>query len=54
VFGINPRRAGTVVAGAVVLAEVARVLRRRLVVARGGLREGVALELAAEATRAAA
>jgi len=53
-FGINPRRAGTVVAGAVVLAEVARVLRRRLVVARGGLREGVALELAAEAARAAA
>jgi exopolyphosphatase / guanosine-5'-triphosphate,3'-diphosphate pyrophosphatase len=54
VFGINPRRAGTVVGGAVVLAEVARVLRRRLIVARGGLREGVALELAAEAARAAA
>ena len=54
VFGINPRRAGTVVAGAVVLAEVARVLRRRLVVARGGLREGVALELGGEAARAAA
>jgi exopolyphosphatase / guanosine-5'-triphosphate,3'-diphosphate pyrophosphatase len=54
VFGINPRRVGTVVGGAIVLAEVARVLRRRLVVARGGLREGVALELAAEAARAAA
>jgi exopolyphosphatase/guanosine-5'-triphosphate,3'-diphosphate pyrophosphatase len=49
VFRISQRRARTVVAGAIVLAELAHVLRRPLVVAKGGLREGAAFSLAAEA-----
>jgi exopolyphosphatase / guanosine-5'-triphosphate,3'-diphosphate pyrophosphatase len=46
-FGIHPRRAGTLVAGTIVLAELARLLDCPLEVARGGLREGAALALAA-------
>jgi exopolyphosphatase / guanosine-5'-triphosphate,3'-diphosphate pyrophosphatase len=53
-FGISARRARTVVAGTIVLAELAHVLRRPLVVARGGLREGAALALAADAAARAA
>ena len=52
VFGLDPLRARTLVAGAVILAEAQRHLGVPLVVARGGLREGAALGLAAE--RAAA
>ena len=46
-FGIAPERAGTVLAGALLLAETARLLGRPLELARGGLREGVALALGA-------
>jgi exopolyphosphatase/guanosine-5'-triphosphate,3'-diphosphate pyrophosphatase len=46
-FGLHPLRAETIVAGAVVLAEVARRLERPFELARGGLREGAALRLAA-------
>jgi exopolyphosphatase / guanosine-5'-triphosphate,3'-diphosphate pyrophosphatase len=53
-FGINPSRAGTVVGGAIVLSELARLLGRPLEVARGGLREGAALALAAAAEAAEA
>ncbi len=52
VFGLDPLRARTLVAGVIVLAEAQRRLGVPLVVARGGLREGAALGLAAE--RAAA
>ena len=44
--GLAPLRAETLVAGLVILAEVGRLLERRFTVARGGLREGAALELA--------
>jgi exopolyphosphatase/guanosine-5'-triphosphate,3'-diphosphate pyrophosphatase len=53
-FGIHPRRAATVVAGAIMLAELARLLDRPLEVSRGGLREGAALALAATAATLAA
>jgi exopolyphosphatase/pppGpp-phosphohydrolase len=53
-YGIHPRRAATVVGGAIVLAEVARLLDRPLEVSRGGLREGAALALAATAATVAA
>jgi exopolyphosphatase/guanosine-5'-triphosphate,3'-diphosphate pyrophosphatase len=46
-FGISPERAGTVLAGALLLAETSRLLNRPLELARGGLREGAALALAA-------
>lgn len=52
--GIDPHRAGTVLAGALLLGEASRALRRPLRLARGGLREGAALALAAERTAAAA
>jgi exopolyphosphatase/guanosine-5'-triphosphate,3'-diphosphate pyrophosphatase len=45
--GIGLPRAGTLLAGALILREVSTVLDRPLVLARAGLREGVALELAA-------
>lgn len=44
--GIAPPRAGTLLAGALILGEVSRSLDRPLVLARGGLREGAAIELA--------
>jgi exopolyphosphatase/guanosine-5'-triphosphate,3'-diphosphate pyrophosphatase len=52
-FGLHPLRAQTIVAGAVVLAEVARLLERPFDLARGGLREGAALRLAAVEAAAA-
>ena len=52
--GIDERRAGTVLAGALLLAETSRLLGRPFALARGGLREGVALALAREDGRAAA
>ena len=52
--GIDERRAGPVLAGALLLAETSRLLGRPFAVARGGLREGMALALAGEDGRAAA
>jgi exopolyphosphatase/guanosine-5'-triphosphate,3'-diphosphate pyrophosphatase len=52
--GIHPVRAASVLGGALLLAEAARVLDRRLVLARGGVREGAALALAGERVAAAA
>ncbi len=46
--GIDLSRAGTVLAGALLLGEASRALRRPLQLARGGLREGAALALASE------
>lgn len=46
-FGIAPERAGTVLAGALLLAEASRLFGRQLELARGGLREGAALALGA-------
>ena len=43
--GIGLPRAGTLLAGALILGEVSRSLDRPLVLARGGLREGAALGL---------
>ena len=48
-FGIKPARAETLVAGAIVLAETARLFERPFELAGGGLREGAALMLAAAA-----
>jgi exopolyphosphatase/guanosine-5'-triphosphate,3'-diphosphate pyrophosphatase len=53
-FGIDARRAGTVAAGALLLAEASRTLGRPLTLARGGVREGAALALVREAEAAAA
>jgi exopolyphosphatase/guanosine-5'-triphosphate,3'-diphosphate pyrophosphatase len=55
-LGLDARRAETVVGGAILLSEVARLVDRDLVVARGGLREGAVLALAAsvQAARRAA
>jgi exopolyphosphatase / guanosine-5'-triphosphate,3'-diphosphate pyrophosphatase len=46
--GLDPRRARTLLAGAVILAEVQAVLEVPFQVARGGLREGLAGELLGE------
>jgi exopolyphosphatase/guanosine-5'-triphosphate,3'-diphosphate pyrophosphatase len=46
-FGLHPRRAATLAAGAILLAGVQRRLAVPLQVARAGLREGAALELLA-------
>ena len=54
VAGIDERRAETLLGGALLLAESARVLGRPLTLARGGLREGAALALAREGAAAAA
>jgi exopolyphosphatase/guanosine-5'-triphosphate,3'-diphosphate pyrophosphatase len=53
-LSVHPSRAGTVAAGAIVLAEISRLLGRRLELAEGGLREGAALALALQAASAAA
>jgi exopolyphosphatase / guanosine-5'-triphosphate,3'-diphosphate pyrophosphatase len=53
-FGIRPARAETLAAGATVLAETARLFEQPFTLARGGLREGAALMLAAAAQAAAA
>jgi exopolyphosphatase / guanosine-5'-triphosphate,3'-diphosphate pyrophosphatase len=53
-FGIDAQRAETLLAGTLLLAEAGRVLGTRFELGRGGLREGAALELAAqEVVRAA-
>jgi exopolyphosphatase/guanosine-5'-triphosphate,3'-diphosphate pyrophosphatase len=52
-FGLRPNRARTLAAGAIVLAETARLLGRPFELARGGLREGAALALAAAHVAAA-
>ena len=44
--GIDPRRAGTVLAGALLLGETSRTFGRPLTLGRGGIREGAALALA--------
>ena len=51
-FEIDPERARTLPAGAVILAAIADLLDVRFRIARGGVREGAALEL--ERRRAAA
>jgi exopolyphosphatase/guanosine-5'-triphosphate,3'-diphosphate pyrophosphatase len=51
-YGLDRSRARTLGAGAVILAAVQRRLTVPLVVARGGLREGAALQLLAEARAA--
>lgn len=50
--GIDAERARTLAAGAVILSEMQRRLMVPLVVARGGVREGALLELAAQQTAA--
>jgi exopolyphosphatase/guanosine-5'-triphosphate,3'-diphosphate pyrophosphatase len=52
--GIDRDRAGTMLAGAILLGEAANAFGRPLTLARGGLREGALLALAAEATDVAA
>lgn len=47
-LGIQPHRARTLLAGALVLEEVSRLLGVEFTPARGGIREGVALQLAVE------
>jgi exopolyphosphatase/guanosine-5'-triphosphate,3'-diphosphate pyrophosphatase len=51
--GIDAERARTLLAGALILTEVRRRLAIPLVVGRGGVREGAALELAAQQLSAA-
>ena len=51
-FGLRASRAETLAAGAIVLAETARLLEQPFRLARGGLREGAALGLAASAEAA--
>jgi exopolyphosphatase / guanosine-5'-triphosphate,3'-diphosphate pyrophosphatase len=53
-YGLEPTRARTLLAGAILLAEAARTLDRPLTLARGGLREGAALALATEGAAVAA
>ena len=53
-FGMHPVRAASVIGGAILLAETSRLLDRPLEVARGGVREGAALALAAAEVAAAA
>ena len=52
--GLEPTRARTLLAGAILLAEAARTLDRPLTLAGGGLREGAALALASEGAVVAA
>ena len=52
-FDLGPSRAHTLAAGAIILAETARLLGRPLELARGGLREGAVLALAATQQQAA-
>ena len=53
-FGISAERAETLLAGSILLSEAGRALGTSLELGRGGLREGVALELAALAASRAA
>ncbi len=52
-FDVSPRRAQTVVAGAILLTSAQRLLGVPLTVARGGLREGIAARLLTDAAAAA-
>jgi exopolyphosphatase / guanosine-5'-triphosphate,3'-diphosphate pyrophosphatase len=52
--GLEPNRARTLLAGAILLAEASGTLDRPLTLARGGLREGAALALATAGAAAAA
>ncbi|HET8743138.1 MAG TPA: hypothetical protein VFM41_10990 [Gaiella sp.] len=54
VFGFDAARAETVLAGALVLSEVARTLDAPLRLGRGGLRDGIALTLARRSAARAA
>jgi exopolyphosphatase/guanosine-5'-triphosphate,3'-diphosphate pyrophosphatase len=54
VFGFDAARAETILAGALILSEVARVLETPLELGRGGLREGIALTLARRSAARAA
>ena len=47
-FGIEPARAGTLTAGAIILGELHELVGVPFVVARGGLREGLAHSLLGE------
>jgi len=51
-LGVAPHRARTLLAGALVLAEVSRLLDIELTPAKGGIREGAALQLAAQRSAA--
>jgi exopolyphosphatase / guanosine-5'-triphosphate,3'-diphosphate pyrophosphatase len=53
-FGMHPIRAASAIGGALLLAETSRLLESPLEVARGGVREGAALALAAAGLAAAA
>lgn len=53
-FGMHPIRAASAIGGALLLAETSRLLESQLEVARGGVREGAALALAAAGLAAAA
>ena len=53
-YGLERTRARTLLAGAILLAEAARVLDRPLTLAGGGLREGAALALASGGAASAA
>ena len=52
-LGIRPTRARTLLAGALILEEVSRLLGQPFTPSRGGIREGAALRLAARAPLAA-
>jgi exopolyphosphatase/pppGpp-phosphohydrolase len=51
--GIRPDRARTLLAGALILEEVSRLLGHSFTPSRGGIREGAALRLAARHAAAA-
>lgn len=53
-FGLDPARAETLLAGALILGEVSRLLDIPFRLGRGGLREGAALALAARVAEGAA
>ena len=53
-FGLDPQRAETLLAGALILGELSSLLDIPLRLGRGGLREGAALSLAARAAEGAA
>jgi exopolyphosphatase/pppGpp-phosphohydrolase len=52
-LGIRPDRARTLLAGALILEEVSRLLGQSFTPSRGGIREGAALRLAARHAAAA-
>ena len=52
-LGVRPTRARTLLAGALILEEVSRLLGQPFTPSRGGIREGAALRLAARRAAAA-